>query len=176
MHVLPTGLDGVRLVKAEPSQDERGSFSRFWDADLVAREGLEAGLSVLAASWNPRPGTLRGMHWQEPPAQEVKLVRCTRGRVFDVAVDVRRGSPTYLRWWGVELGAGDGQALYLGSGMAHGFLTLDPDSEVQYLMTDTYDPERARGFRHDDPLVGISWPRPVECVSARDRGFPGLSA
>jgi dTDP-4-dehydrorhamnose 3,5-epimerase len=174
MQLQATTLRGAFLVEARAQLDQRGAFARLWDPSAGATAGLTAQLNLLCASWNPVRGTLRGMHWQEAPAEEVKLVRCTRGRIFDAAVDVRTDSDSYLSWWGTELGAGDGRAVYLSAGLAHGFLTLTDDTEVEYLMTSTYDPSRARGLRYDDPAVSIAWPTRVEQMSERDAGYPLL--
>lgn len=171
MVVSPASVFGVHVVVMEPARDERGSFGRIWDPSALP---TSSPLVVLSTSWNPRRGTLRGMHWQEEPAAEEKLVRCTRGRVQDVAVDVRPDSPGYLTWFGLELTAGDGRAVYLPAGVAHGFLTLQDDSEVEYLMSDTYDPALGRGLRYDDPAVAIEWSDEVRLVSSRDRAFPLL--
>ncbi|MCU1591875.1 MAG: rfbC [Frankiales bacterium] len=171
MRLAPTGLSGVVLVHVDPAADERGSFSRVWDQDEFAAAGLPERLDLHCVSSNRAQGTLRGMHWQEPPYGEIKLVRCSRGAVFDVAVDVRRDSPSYLQWFGIELRPETGECLYLPAGVAHGFLTLSDDTEVSYLMTSRYSPEHARGLRYDDPAVAITWPAPPQVISDRDRDF-----
>lgn len=168
MRLDPAAIEGAHVVAGVEHRDDRGSFTRVWDASSSAGPALV----LLAISWNPQRGTLRGLHWQESPAGETKLIRCTRGRVFDVAVDVRAESSTYLSWIGVELAAGDNLALHLGEGLAHGFLTLEDDTEVQYLMTSNYEPARARGMRYDDPAIGVAWPESVTVISDRDRTFP----
>lgn len=174
MRLAPTTIPGVVVVHTEPVTDERGSFSRVWEHEEFAAAGLSDQLDLHCVSSNRAEGTLRGLHWQEPPHAEVKLVRCSRGAVFDVAVDVRPDSPSYLQWFGIELRPETGQCLYLPAGVAHGFLTLADDTEVSYLMTSCYSPAHARGLRHDDPRVAINWPRQPQVISDRDRDFPLL--
>ena len=174
MRVVPTSLPGPLLIEGEPAHDDRGSFLRLWDAPACAAAGMTGDLAVLAVSRNLLRGTLRGMHWQVAPHEETKLVRCTRGRVYDVVVDVRADSPGFRSWWGVELDEADDRALYVPGGFAHGFLTLADDTCVEYLMTATYSPQHARGFRYDDPAVGIEWPAEVSKVSDRDSGYAWL--
>lgn len=175
MRLVPTPLPGVVVVEPQPAVDERGSFARAWDATTFANLGLGARLDQCNISRNLRAGTLRGLHWQVAPHEEAKLVRCTRGRVFDVAVDVQPGV-NWLSWWGIELDSSMGLGLYVPQGFAHGFLTLEDDCDVEYLMTSNYSPEHARGLRYDDLAVGIEWPRAVEVVSARDQSFPPAGA
>lgn len=143
----------------------------------------ELGDAGLARQWeqanvqfSPRPGTLRGMHYQRPPHDEVKLVRCTRGAVFDVAVDLRPESPTYLRWHGAELTASNYRTMWVPEGCAHGFVTVEPDSEVLYMTSKPFAPDHATGVRYDDPAVGIEWPIPVSVISERDATWPLLGA
>ncbi len=153
-----TALPGVWVVRPQAAVDERGSFARLFDAARFAERGLVAQFDVVARSTNPVAGTLRGLHWQELPFGETKVVRCTRGRVWDVVVDARPGSSTYLRHVAVPLDAEAGTALYLPPGCAHGFLTLFPDSDVEYLIAGAYEPAAARGMRWDDPALAIPWP------------------
>lgn len=175
MRFLPTRLEGAFLVELEPHLDERGGFARLWDGAFFAERGLEPGLAQVSLSWNPRAGTLRGLHFQLPPHEEAKLVRCVRGAIFDVIVDLRSGSPTYLAWEGFELTAANRRQLYVPKGFAHGFETLEPDSEVLYFISTPYAPAAARGLRWDDPAVGIAWPSPPSVLSERDRNWPALS-
>jgi len=163
----PTDLPGVFVVHLEPEQDARGHFARLWDAETMGMAVAQASLS-----WNARRHTLRGLHWQVPPHAEAKLVRCTRGAIFDVAVDVRPGSPTERRWFGLHLSAREPRALYLGEGLAHGFLTLEDDTEVSYLISARHAPEAARGARYDDPAFSIAWPASPALIADRDRSFP----
>ena len=166
-----TALEGLWQVDLERRADERGFFARSYCGAEFAAHGLPAGFLQCNVSFNARRGTLRGMHWQAEPHPEGKLVRCTRGAVFDVAVDVRAESATLHRWVGVELTAENGRALYIPGGFAHGFLTLEDATEVFYQMSETYHPECARGARWDDPAFGISWPGPPLVISGRDLEF-----
>jgi dTDP-4-dehydrorhamnose 3,5-epimerase len=176
MIVHPTELPGVAVIELELLRDERGFFARTFDAELFAAHGLDAYVVQCNTSFNAHAGTLRGLHYQAPPYEEGKLVRCTRGRVWDVAVDLRPESPTHRRWLGLELDAEGARSLYIPAGCAHGFQTLVDDSEVHYQMTSHFMPEAARGARWDDPAFAISWPDPPEgrarSLSERDRGFP----
>ncbi len=170
-----TGLDGLKLVELEPSLDARGSFLRTFDAAEWEVRGLTATVAQCSLSCNRRRGTLRGLHYQEPPHEETKLVRCSRGRIFDVAVDLRASSPTFRRWFGTELSDRNGRMLYIPVGFAHGFLTLEPETEVSYQISTPYVPEAARGVRWDDPAFGIDWPDVPQVISDRDRSFPDFS-
>jgi dTDP-4-dehydrorhamnose 3,5-epimerase len=167
----PTPIAGVVEVAIEPHGDDRGFFARTY----CTREFEAAGLTPLSAqanlSFNPRAGTLRGLHFQRPPAAEAKLVRCTRGRVYDVAVDVRPGSPTYLRHVGVVLDADERNALYVPEGCAHGYLTLEDGCEVVYQVSEFYTPGVEGGLRWDDPALAIAWPHEVRAISAKDTAW-----
>jgi dTDP-4-dehydrorhamnose 3,5-epimerase len=174
MRFEQTPLPGVWTIELEPLDDERGWFARTFDAAEFARRGLNPAVVQCNASFNARAGTLRGMHYQAEPHGESKLVRCVRGAIFDVAVDLRRDSSAFTRWHGVELSADNRLALYIPAGLAHGFQTLADGAEVLYQMGDAYVPDAARGVRFDDPAFGIGWP-PLDgerIVSARDRAFP----
>jgi dTDP-4-dehydrorhamnose 3,5-epimerase len=175
MRFIPTSLDGVFLVEQERHADARGFFARTWSARELAEHGLESALSQCSVSFNHRRGTLRGLHYQAPPFAEVKLVRCSRGALFDVAVDLRPDSPTFRSWFSAELTADNGRSLYIPRGFAHGFYTLAADTEVEYLISTEYRLESARGLRFDDPLVEIHWPGPVEVIAPRDRDYPDAS-
>lgn len=167
-------MPGIWLLELERREDERGYFARLWCEQELARHGLSTRIAQMNVQLSPRTGTLRGMHFQQAPHAEVKIVRCNRGRVFDVAVDLRPDSPTRHRWIGVELTAGDGRMLYVPKGCAHGYLTLEQDTEVMYIASEFYAPESARGVRYDDPALGIQWPEPPALVSPADRGWPPL--
>ena len=169
-----TPLAGAFLVDLEPSVDERGFFARtFCEREFAAR-GLVSRFPQQNTSFNRTAGTLRGMHWQVPPHGEAKLVRCTAGAIYDVIVDLRRESGTRLRWFGVELDARSRRALYIPERFAHGFLTLEADTEVAYLMGASYVPEAARGLRFDDRRIGIAWPSKPAVISPRDLALPEL--
>lgn len=175
MHFVPTSLPGVYVVEPERLADDRGHFARAWCVREFADRGLETKLVQCSTSYNRRRGTLRGLHYQAAPHEEVKLVRCTRGAAYDVVVDLRPDSPTYRRWVAVELSAENGVAVYIPGGCAHGYQTLADDTELLYQMSEFYYPESARGVRWDDPALGIEWP---ECsdriIAPRDRAFPDL--
>ena len=169
-------IEGARIVESEQLADERGFFARTWDADEFAEQGLAGGLAQCSISYNPAPGTLRGLHYQVPPHEEAKLIRCTAGALYDVAVDLRPKSPTFKSWFGVELTAVNRLALYVPEGCAHGFLTLTDDTEVLYLISAPHVPEAARGVRWDDPGLGIKWPAEVVVINERDRTYPDFDA
>jgi dTDP-4-dehydrorhamnose 3,5-epimerase len=172
VRIEPAGLPGVYVVHLEPESDARGHFARLWDARTLAEAGLASSIAQASVSWNARRHTLRGLHWQAAPHGEAKLVRCSRGSIFDVAVDVRPGSATERQWVGLHLSAREPRALYLADGLAHGFLTLEDDTEVSYLISAAHAPEAARGARYDDPAFAISWPAPPAVIADRDRSFP----
>ena len=176
MKFRETAIPGVVVVAPERHEDERGSFARSWCAEEFAAHGLAAALAQCSISHNRRRGTLRGLHYQAEPHGEDKLVRCTRGAAFDVAVDLRPGSPTRYRWTAVEITPGNGLALYLPRGVAHGFQTLADDTDILYQMAQPYRPEAARGLRWDDPTLAIAWPLPDPILSARDAALPTLEA
>lgn len=172
MKFSETKLPGCTIVDVEPVSDARGFFARAWCSREFAEHGLHAELRQANLSYSPRRGTLRGLHWQAPPNSEAKLIRCTRGAVLDVAVDLRPDSPTYLRWVGVELAAESRRMLFVPEHFAHGFQTLEDDTEVHYLVSEAYAPEAERGARWDDPAFGIEWPLPVAAISDKDSGWP----
>lgn len=174
MRFQETTLPGVLLVELERRLDERGFFARTSCERELAARGLAARFPQCNVSFNTRAYTLRGMHYQAAPDGEVKLVRCTAGAIWDVVVDLRPGSPTRLRWYGVELTAEAHNQLYVPAGCAHGFLTLRDATEVSYQMGTFYVAAAARGFRWDDPLVGIRWPARPAVISERDRTYPDL--
>jgi dTDP-4-dehydrorhamnose 3,5-epimerase len=168
---LPTPLAGAYVVELERIEDERGFFARSFCQDEFRKQGLKAAIAQCNVSWNRKRGTLRGLHYQAAPHEEAKVVRCTRGAVWDVIVDLRKGSPTRLRWHAQELNADNRLALYVPEGFAHGFQTLADDSEVLYQMSESYHPDLARGLRWDDPRLGIRWPLPEPTLSERDRSY-----
>ena len=167
-----TPIAGAVLIELEPLLDERGSFIRTFSVDEFAAQGLETRVTQCNASTNVRAGTLRGLHYQLPPFAESKLLRCARGSLYDVIVDLRPESPTYCAWYGVELSASNLRMLYVPVGLAHGFQTLEDDTVVLYQMSEDYSPEHARGVRWDDPVFGIEWPHAdVRTIAERDRNF-----
>lgn len=172
MKFTETSIAGVWLIDLEPRADERGYFARTWCEQEFAAHGLSTRIAQANTGVSPRRGTLRGIHYQEAPHAEVKVVRCTRGAVHDVVVDLRPESPTHRRWLGVALSARNGRTLYAPAGCAHGYLTLEDDTELLYMTSDFYAPAAARGVRYDDPAFDITWPGNIELVSAQDRSWP----
>jgi dTDP-4-dehydrorhamnose 3,5-epimerase len=167
-----TPIAGAVLIELEPLADERGSFARTFSVDEFAAQGLAADVVQCNTSTNARAGTLRGLHYQTAPFEEAKLVRCVRGSLFDVVVDLRADSPSYCAWYGVELSASNGRMLFVAAGLAHGFQTLEDDTEVLYQMSARYSAEHARGVRWDDPAFGIEWPHAeARTISDRDRDY-----
>ncbi|MGE0151522.1 MAG: dTDP-4-dehydrorhamnose 3,5-epimerase [Reyranellaceae bacterium] len=175
MRFSETRLNGAFVIEPERFDDHRGSFLRAWCRRELDRQGLASDFVQSNVSLNPRRGTLRGMHWQVPPHGEVKLVRCVKGAVLDVIVDIRETSPTRWQWIGVELTGENFRSLYIPEGFAHGFQTLTDDVEVTYQVTGYYESAAARGLRHDDPALGIDWPLPVTAISDADASWPLLA-
>jgi dTDP-4-dehydrorhamnose 3,5-epimerase len=173
----PLPLSGAFRVLPERKEDSRGHFARTFCAREFSEQGLNPALAQANTSFNHARGTLRGLHWQAEPHAEDKLVRVTRGAVWDVIADLRPGSPTYLQWHGETLSAENSVQLYIPRGFAHGFVTLEDDSEVFYQMSEFFAPESARGARYDDPAFGIGWPTRENLVmSSRDLDFPPFPA
>ena len=175
MIVEPLPIAGAFRIRTESHADERGRFSRTFDADIFRANGLETNFIQRSTSFNTRRGTLRGLHWQADPYGEVKTVRCTRGAVFDVLVDLRKGSPTFGKWHGEELTPDTSAMLYIPKGCAHGFQTLADASEIYYEISAAYAPEATRGVRYDDPALAIRWPVANPVLSDRDRQLPLMS-
>jgi dTDP-4-dehydrorhamnose 3,5-epimerase len=171
-----TPLQGAYLIELEKKGDDRGFFARLFCEKEFSGEGLETRFVQINTSLTAKRGTLRGMHYQIPPASEVKVVRCIRGGIYDVIVDLRPDSPTFLKWFGAELTAENRTMMYVPKGFAHGLVTLHDDTEVFYLVSAFYSPENERGVRFDDPAIGISWPADVVETSIKDRGWPDLDA
>ena len=172
MNFQKTAIHGVFEIRLEPVSDERGFFARTWCRDEFRSHGLSSEIVQCSLSHNSKKGTLRGLHHQLAPFQEVKLVRCAQGAIYDVAVDLRVGSPTFKRWTAATLSAAEGNMFYIPEGCAHGFLTLEDHTEVFYQMSQVYHPDSARGVRWNDPAFGIEWPGNVEVISERDRTYP----
>jgi dTDP-4-dehydrorhamnose 3,5-epimerase len=168
-------IEGVSIVELEPYRDERGLFARTYCAAEFAQHGLSTEWPQCNISRNPRRFTLRGIHFAAPPEQEAKLVRCTRGAVYDLVLDLRAGSPTCFRWFALELTEENHTTLYIPPGVAHGFLTLVPDTEIMYHMGAPYAPEAARGVRWNDPRFALRWPHRPEVMSPRDAAWPDFS-
>ncbi|MDQ3097974.1 MAG: dTDP-4-dehydrorhamnose 3,5-epimerase [Chloroflexota bacterium] len=168
----PAEIDGAFVITLEPRADERGWFARAWCEEEFRFQGLEVRAVQTNVSFNHRRGTIRGLHWQADPFGEAKLVRCTAGAIFDVLVDVRHGSPTYGRWQGIQLAAGDRQLVHVPAGCAHGYQSQADGSEVAYNVSHAYAPEAERGIRWDDPAFSIAWPLAEVIVSEKDATWP----
>jgi dTDP-4-dehydrorhamnose 3,5-epimerase len=177
MRFEQTVLAGAWVIELDRLEDERGWFARCFDVDEFQMRGMNPVVAQCNLSFNRRKGTLRGLHYQAEPHEETKLVRCVRGAIFDVAVDLRPGSETFCHWVAFELSAGNGLALYVPAGVAHGFQTLTDEAEVSYQMGGSYVPEAARGVRWDDPAFAIDWPPAIEgrIISERDSAFPDFA-
>ena len=176
MRFVTTSLTGVFVIEPELRADERGFFARTWCRDEFVGQGLATNWVQCNVSFNHQAGTLRGMHWQAAPFEEIKLVRCTRGAAYDVVLDMRPESATFRKWVGVEITAENHRAVYIPAGCAHGFQTLTDATELFYYMSEFYHPETARGVRWDDPAFGIVWPTcDARIIAARDIAFPDFS-
>jgi dTDP-4-dehydrorhamnose 3,5-epimerase len=171
-----TELPGAYEIDLEPIADPRGFFARAWSEEELAANGLETRIAQCSVSFNERRGTLRGLHFQRTPHEEVKVVRCTRGALFDVIVDLRPGSLAFSRWIGVELTADNRRALYVPRGFAHGYQTLTDGTEVLYLISTPYVPEASDGVRWNDPTFGIVWPLDPAQISDKDLRWPDFTA
>ena|SRR6266404_1298253 len=169
-------LPGAFLVDLAPIADERGFFARAYCDEEFAAEGLDVELRQCSVSYNTRVGTLRGLHYQRPPHEEHKLVRCTAGAIFDVIVDIRPQSSHYRRWFGTQLTAQNHRSLFIPPGFAHGFITLSDEAEVYYMISVPHAPEHAQGFRWNDPAFAIEWPSAPSVISPRDAAYSLLDA
>jgi dTDP-4-dehydrorhamnose 3,5-epimerase len=169
-----TPIAGAWLLEIEPILDERGFFARSLCVDTLAAHGLEGRMLQQSVSFNQKRGTLRGMHYQTAPHEEIKLVRVTQGRIYDVILDLRRDSPSYLRWHAVELSADNHHTLYIPKGVAHGFQTLEDGSEILYQMATPYVPGHSAGVRWNDPTFAIDWPLASPVLSERDATYPNF--
>jgi len=172
MIFTPTELNGAYLVGLKRIEDVRGFFARAWCRKEFTDHGLNPDLEQINVAFSHRRGTLRGMHFQESPHAEAKLVRCTRGALYDVIIDLRPASPTFRRWLGVELTADNRQMLYVPEGSAHGYQTLADETEMYYQTTEFYVPQAARGVRYNDPAFAVKWPLPVAVISEADQKWP----
>jgi dTDP-4-dehydrorhamnose 3,5-epimerase len=167
-----TPLSGAFLIDLERKEDHRGFFARSWCREEFQHHGLNPGLTQINLGFSGKRGTLRGMHYQVTPDAEVKVVRCTLGAIFDVIIDLRPGSNTHCKWFGVELNCRNRSMLYVPEGFAHGYQTFEDDTEMYYLTSRPYAPKSARGCRYNDPTFGIEWPLPIECISDADMSWP----
>jgi dTDP-4-dehydrorhamnose 3,5-epimerase len=171
-----TELPGAYVVELERREDERGWFARVWDPNELGDHGLDTRIAQISVAWNERAGTLRGLHYQADPHGEAKVVRCTRGAIYDVLVDLRPDSSMHGRWTALELAEDDPRMLYVPDGIAHGYQTLADGTETLYLISELYRPELQRGVRWDDPAFAIRWPDvPERVISARDRAWPDFT-
>jgi len=170
-----TKLEGAYIIDLERLKDERGFFARAWCRKEFENHGLTPRLAQANVSRSTKQGTLRGMHYQIAPYQEAKLLRCTNGAVYDVIIDLRPGSPTHMQWVGVELTAENYKMFYVPEGFAHGFVTLQNDTEVTYLVSQFYTPGSEKGIRWNDPIFGIDWPIEVQVISDKDKSWPDFT-
>lgn len=172
MIFTPMRLEQAWLIDIEPKEDERGFFARIWCLHELKARGLDTEIAQESVSFNRRRGTLRGFHFQRAPHAETKIVHCTRGAIFDVILDLRPQSPTFLRWQAAELTADNHRAVYIPQGCAHAFQTLTDDAEVAYRISAFHAPHAAGGCRYDDPAFAVAWPLPVTVINERDLGWP----
>ncbi len=172
MIITETRLNGLYIIEPERLEDERGFFARTWCEREFSAAGINLKLVQCSISFNRKKGTLRGMHYQDTPYNEAKLIRCTKGAVYDVAIDLRPGSGTFKQWISVELTDENRKMIYIPEGFAHGFLTLSDNTEVFYQISEFYVAGYARGIRWNDPAFGVNWPYKVAVISDRDRNYP----
>jgi len=176
MQFHPTILRDVWTILLEPARDSRGFFARTFCVEEFAAHGLETNYPQHSISFSVHSGTVRGMHYQREPHSEAKLVRCVKGAIWDVIIDIRPESPTYRQWQGFELSSMNGRQLYIPKGFAHGFQTLSNDVEVNYLISEPYAPDSATGIRYDDPALGINWPLAITEISEKDLNWSNFAA
>lgn len=177
MRLVESGLRQTFIIELDRYADDRGYFARTWSGADLAPHGLTARLAQCSMSFNAKAGTLRGMHYQVAPYEEAKIVRCTRGALYDVVIDLRRDSATYTQWIGVELTPDNGRMLYVPEGCAHGFQTLLDDTEISYFISESYQPDHARGVRWNDPAFNVAWPDAPgrRIMAARDATYPDFT-
>jgi len=175
MRFIETELQGAYLLELERREDERGFFARAWCRRELEAQGLDTRVSQCNVSFNERQGTLRGMHYQRAPFAETKLIRCTRGAIFDVIIDLRRDSSTYRQWLGAELTADNDRMLYVPDGFAHGYVTLVDETETFYWVSEFYEPDSEGGVRWNDPAFEVQWPVTPVVISDKDRDWPDFS-
>ena len=174
MKFLETKLKDVIIIEPETSEDERGSFYRIWDKKIFQENGLNDNLVQISISFNKKKGTLRGMHFQTKPFEEAKIVRCTKGKIFDVVIDLRPESKTFMNWTSFELDSNESKILYIPEGFAHGFQTLEDNTEIVYQISNWYSPEHASGLRWDDNKLQINWPIQNPIISKKDLTFDSV--
>ncbi|KHD05766.1 dTDP-4-dehydrorhamnose 3,5-epimerase [Candidatus Thiomargarita nelsonii] len=175
MRFITTPLVGAYTIELEGKGDERGFFARFFCKKEFEQLSLATDFVQINNSLSAKKGTLRGMHYQLPPASEVKLIRCIQGALYDAIIDIRPDSPTYRQWFGVELTSNNRKMLYVPQGFAHGFITLEDNTELLYLVSSYYEPQAERGIRYNDPLFAIDWPVEPVVVSDKDRNWPDFN-
>jgi len=175
MKFIKTPLSGGCIIEIDQIEDDRGSFARSWCQREFAEHGLNSSVVQCNISFNRKKGTLRGMHYQSKPFEEAKLVRCTRGAIYDVIIDLRENSPSFRKWFAVELSEKNQRMLYVPECFAHGFQTLEDNTEVFYQMSEYYYPEYSRGIRWDDPLFSIEWPEEEGIISEKDQEYPDFA-
>ncbi|MBL8025658.1 MAG: dTDP-4-dehydrorhamnose 3,5-epimerase [Fibrobacteres bacterium] len=176
MKITSTTISGVYTLEIEPVHDNRGFFARTFCMDELGKAGLVTSFPQCNVSYNAKKATLRGMHYQIAPFGETKIVRCTSGSVYDVVVDIRPSSPTFKKWYGVELSFENRRSIYIPEGIAHGFISLVDGAELLYMMSAKYQPEAARGVRWNDPAFAIEWPLTPSVIADRDNTFSGFSS
>ena len=175
MKFVEIELSGAHVIEPEKLGDERGFFARIWCEKEFADHGLKPGIVQSNVGFSPKAGTLRGLHFQIQPHAEIKVLRCPRGAIFDVIVDLRPESPTFKQWHGVELSAENGKMIYVPEGFAQGYLTLAENTEIYYHTSEFYHPESASGIRYDDAEFALEWPVPIEVISDQDQNWPDFT-
>lgn len=175
MIFVETKLKGAYIVKLKKHEDNRGFFARGWDQTILEQQGLIGTVTQQNIAFSKTKGTVRGLHYQKAPHQETKIIRCTRGAIFDVIVDLRPDSPTYKQWLGVTLAMDDYRVLYMPKDFAHGFQALEDNSEIMYLVSEPYTPGVEAGIRYNDPIISVEWPLPVTLISEKDMSWPDFS-
>ncbi len=175
MNFHKTTLAGAYVIDLEKIEDDRGFFTRAWCQKEFEEQGLASTIVLANNSFSAKAGTLRGIHYQVAPHQEAKVVRCIRGSIYDVIVDLRADSPTYKQWFGIELNADNYKMLYVPAYFGHGFMTLEDSTEIFYFVSEAYQPKAERGLRWDDPAINIRWPRSVEVISDKDTSWEDFS-
>lgn len=174
MKFLECNLKGAFLIEIEKHEDERGFFARSWDEKIFHDNGMNTKIAQCSISFNKKKGTVRGIHYQKSPFEEDKIVRCTRGKIFDVIVDLRKDSPTYSRWEGFEISEDNYKMLYIPKGFAHGFQTLEDDTEVFYQISEFFMSDYSSGVRWDDPKIMIKWPSAISVISKKDLSYQSI--